>query len=91
MSLLQLSDALTARPGDLASVWARVTSVEIGTTITVVYFSILGAPGTGALSAATEKLARVGVLNPGDKIQVERYGQGSWLIIDKIQRIEGNE
>ena len=73
-------------PGrDFTLAWAVVSSVQIGQTTAVVNFDLFGAPNLDASSGTNLKLARVGTLNPGDKILVARTGGGGWVILDRIQ------
>ena len=89
MGLLNISDSLSRPKGDDYTDWAVVSSVEVGTTTAVVNFNIKGHPA-GALSATNLKCARVGTLNPGDKILVLRLGGGAWVILDKAVEVEDN-
>ena len=83
--LLTLGGALTASGQDFSLAWAIVSRVSASQTTTVVFFDLFGAPNLDASSGTNLKLARVGTLNPGDKILVARTGGGGWVILDRIQ------
>ena len=89
MSLLTISDSLAPSDRSDYTDWAIVSLVEVGTTTAVVHFNIKGHPA-GALSATNLKCARVGTLNPGDKILVLRTGSGAWVILDRYLEVEDN-
>ena len=84
MSVLTLAEALVAPAETFAVSWGVVARVQIGQTSTTVFFDLFGAPGVDATSGTNLKLARVGTLNPGDKILVARVGGGGWVILDRV-------
>ena len=84
-AILTLSEALTPPAQDYTLAWAIVNTVQVGQTTAIVSFDLYGAPNLDTASGTNLKLARVGTLNPGDKILVCRTGGGGWVILDRIQ------
>ena len=84
-SIIQLSSALAPPGQDYTLAWAIVNAVQVGQTTAIVFFDLFGAPNLDTASGTNLKLARVGTLNPGDKILVCRTGGGGWVILDRIQ------
>ena len=87
-ALTALSDALTAPQTGFFVSWAIVSNVTITATTAVVFFDLFGSPTVDAQSGTNLKLARVGTLNPGDKILVARTGGGSWIILDRVVDVQ---
>ena len=83
-AVLTLAEALAPAAPQFGLAWAVVARVQIGQVSTTVFFDLYGAPGIDATSGTNLKLARVGTLNPGDKILVARMGGGGWVILDRV-------
>ena len=69
--------------------WGVVASVTPNSATTIVAFDLFGATGLDATTTTNLQLSRVPSLSAGDKILVGRIGSGGWVIIDKVETIEG--
>ena len=86
-AIVTLADALRPAAETFAIKWGVVSRVIVGPQTTVVDFNLFGSPSDAA-SSSNLKLARVGTLNPGDRIAVARMGSGGWVILDRVVPME---
>ena len=86
-SLRDLAASAAAPAADQFISWAVVSQVVYSTAApgasATVSFALYGAAQLDLSSATNLKTARVGTLNPGDKILVARLGAGAWVILDQ--------
>ena len=91
MSLATIADALSSQPPNASLAWGIVSAVQVGRTTTNIFFSLYGAPTLDAVSGTNIKLARVGTLNPGDKVLLAKLGGGGWVVMDRIRTADDLE
>ena len=89
MSVLTSNVSGGRRPG-FSLAWGLVAAVTQSTTTTTIAFDLYGAPTLDATTVTNLTLSTTPTLVAGDKILVAKIGQGAWVVIDKIEALEGS-